>query len=174
MRSQWCVTNSSRFVSSRFPTLKRFTWLLKFSKCFCFLMRDRLADSRFDNIRLRFRSSIVEFIWPELRFGSFELVKKACSWSFSSEKTDSWFGREKRGSGQSHGIKLPSKVGNWIPNNPSEEGMAGKADNMVGKPLIDGGRWKEEREERSDRGEVFMGSMGSDGGVPHGGILVVK
>ncbi|EYU44519.1 hypothetical protein MIMGU_mgv1a016758mg [Erythranthe guttata] len=53
----WCTTNRSRFISSRFPALSRFAWFLKFSVCFCFLILDRRADSRFDSMRLRFLSS---------------------------------------------------------------------------------------------------------------------
>lgn len=66
-RWTWYDTYRNRFVSSRFSTLSRFTWFLRFSKCFCFRILDRLADSRFDSIRLRFRSSTTE----TGRFGSF-------------------------------------------------------------------------------------------------------
>lgn len=55
---QWYKTIRNRFVSSRFSTLSRFTWFLRLSMCFCFRIRDRLADSRFDTIRLRFLSSM--------------------------------------------------------------------------------------------------------------------
>lgn len=90
----WCVTKRSRFIISRFPTLSRFTWFLRFSRCFCFRMRDRLADSRFDIIRLRFRSSITEAGWvgssePDGWFGSsgqeLELVLFLFGWFGSSE-----------------------------------------------------------------------------------------
>lgn len=56
-RWQWWETNRNRFKSSRFPNRSRFTWFLKFSRCFCFRMRDRRADSRFEIMRLRLRSS---------------------------------------------------------------------------------------------------------------------
>ncbi|MFS8033147.1 hypothetical protein Hanom_Chr17g01566101 [Helianthus anomalus] len=54
----WRFTARKRFIRARFSVLSRFNWLLMSSKCFCFLIRERLADSRLDILRLRLRSSI--------------------------------------------------------------------------------------------------------------------
>lgn len=59
----YCALNRNRFAHSRFCVFSRFTWFLKFSRCLCFLILDRLADSRFEIIRFLFRSSIVDPIW---------------------------------------------------------------------------------------------------------------
>lgn len=158
----WCVTKRSWFIMSRFPTLSRFTWFLKFSKCFCFLMRDRRADSRFDIIRLRFRSSTIGgSSEPELelfrfRFSSFEPefeliciglelsepeLEKTGSCVGSRPKTGSSCWNGKVGSWQYQGVKPPSKAGKGVPKNPSEDNIAGKLDNMAGKLLTNmGGR----------------------------------
>ncbi|KAF7136357.1 hypothetical protein RHSIM_Rhsim08G0090700 [Rhododendron simsii] len=115
-RWPWCVTIRSRFSSSRFPILSRFTWFLRFSRCFFFRIRDRLADSRFEIIRLRFRSSRINPVWfvssePGLSEPEFE--KKGFGFGFSEPELDitgsggvllggnngSCFEKEKRGSG---------------------------------------------------------------------------
>ncbi|KAM7262738.1 hypothetical protein ACFE04_000421 [Oxalis oulophora] len=72
----WYKTNLNRFANSRFSTLSRFTWFLWFSKCLCLRMRDLLADSRFDIIRLRFRSLVTG--WTGTSEPEFEMV-----WVFS-------------------------------------------------------------------------------------------
>lgn len=82
----YCKADRSRFISSRFPNLSRAARFLRFSKCLCFRMRDRRADSRLDCIRRSFLSSMTE---PEVsvlellgRSGSLKLV---ASWFDSSE-----------------------------------------------------------------------------------------
>ncbi|KAA8531540.1 hypothetical protein F0562_006249 [Nyssa sinensis] len=126
-------------------------------------MRDRLADSRFDNIRLLFRSSItgtarfgssepeLELFWfgsskpesEEIGFG-FELSKPEFemtgSCGFSEKIMGSCCWKSKRGSCESHGVKPPSKGGHGIPSNPSKVDKEGKVDSMAGKLLIDRGR----------------------------------
>ncbi|KAE9466765.1 hypothetical protein C3L33_01327, partial [Rhododendron williamsianum] len=190
----WCVTTRSRFSSSRFPILSRFTWFLRFSRCFFFRIRDRLADSRFEIIRLRFRSSGINPVWfvssePGLSEPEFE--KKGFGFGFSDPELDitgsggvcefsepelditglsailldkkdgscSWKG--KKGSWHSHGGKPPSKAENGVPNIPSTDGKAGKADNMARKTAYNkGGRWEEEREGTKGVGWVFMDNEG--------------
>lgn len=84
--SVWWTTNRSRFSCSRFPILNRFAWLLRFSRCLCLRMRDRRADSRFDIMRLRFRSSRTE---PDRLV--FNLFRFECSGpGFSSFWSGSW------------------------------------------------------------------------------------
>ncbi|GAU18444.1 hypothetical protein TSUD_231810 [Trifolium subterraneum] len=58
---KWYSKNCNMLFNSRFSALKRFIWFRKFSRCLCFLILDLRADSRFDIILLRFRSSIFRF-----------------------------------------------------------------------------------------------------------------
>ena len=156
---QWYKKKRNRFESSRFSTLNRFAWFLRFSKCFCLRIRDRRADSRFDIIRLRFRSSTTVMdsaprLWfgpsesPWFRFGSsdpepeheitgFREGKTSgsdfvdCKASESEfEMTGSGDWMVWRNSGQSHGVKPVSKAENGFPNR--ESGWIGKADSMAG------------------------------------------
>ncbi|KAJ7952722.1 BZIP transcription factor [Quillaja saponaria] len=123
----------NRFDSSRFSILNRFIWILRFSKCFCLRIRDRLADSRFDIIRLRFRSSVTEFV----RFGSSESdLVLAWFWFSSSEPELELTGfvclKAEKISGHSHGGKPPSKAENGFPSKGSEGKVeAGRVDNMA-------------------------------------------
>lgn len=55
-RRFWCMVKNNRFLYFWFSILNRFSWFMRFSKCRFFLQRDRLADSRFDCIRLSFLS----------------------------------------------------------------------------------------------------------------------
>lgn len=63
----------TRFMFVRiwlFSALRLFIWTVRSSSSFCFLIRDRLADSRFDSILLRFLTSVCarfsrELIDPE-------------------------------------------------------------------------------------------------------------
>ncbi|GMN34263.1 hypothetical protein TIFTF001_004586 [Ficus carica] len=123
-----------------------------FSKCFCFRILDRLADSRFDIIRLRFRSSTTEAgrlgspAPPEPDFGSARLLLSGSSsgsseqepdkmglgdWAGSPEPdefevTSAGLGKGGRAAGksswQSQGVNPPSKEGNGFPRIESEEG----------------------------------------------------
>lgn len=61
-------TEPNRFFSSRFCVSNRFTCTVRFSRCFFFLQRDLLADSRFDIIRLRFLSSTEKITRFEFEF----------------------------------------------------------------------------------------------------------
>ncbi|CAN1342956.1 hypothetical protein LINPERPRIM_LOCUS39637 [Linum perenne] len=63
-RFKWYETNRNRSDSSRFSTRSRFTRFLRFSKCFCFLILDLLADSLFDTILLLFLSSTTDVTGP--------------------------------------------------------------------------------------------------------------
>lgn len=49
-------TNCNRFIISWTPVLYWNTWFFRSSKCFCFFILDRLADSRFDIMRFLLRS----------------------------------------------------------------------------------------------------------------------
>ncbi|PSS36010.1 BZIP transcription factor [Actinidia chinensis var. chinensis] len=150
--SLWCVIKWSRFVSSRFPTRSRFRWFLRFSKCFFLRIRDRLADSRFDIIRLSLRSSgsgpgwvvssepglelLVSGFELEFEVTGFGLELSGPEWDRTGswrKEAGSWGGKGESGSWQSQGVKPPSKAGNGIPKNPSGTGMAEKADSMAGK-----------------------------------------
>ncbi|KAK2426340.1 hypothetical protein P8452_41025 [Trifolium repens] len=71
-RLKWYTRNCNVLFNSRFSALNRFNWFRKFSRCLCFLIRDLRADSRFDIILLRFRSSIFRFepFKTDFSFGS--------------------------------------------------------------------------------------------------------
>lgn len=74
-------------------------------------MRDRLADSRFDIIRLSFRSSILEVVGLTLGFGSSEPGLKLFIVRFSSsepESEDAGFGFE------FSKPELGKKAGSWF------------------------------------------------------------
>lgn len=96
-------------------------------------MRDLRADSRFDIMRLRLRSSMTETVCLGSSEPEFELV---WIWFGSSEPEldtagiGDWFGAGK-GSGKSHGVNSLSKSGKGFPNIISDEKMAGQADNMA-------------------------------------------
>lgn len=81
-RFNWCKRNCKPLFISRFSTLNRFTWFLNFSRCLCFRMRDLRADSRFDIIRLRFRSSIIDANRFELTGSGFS--SSAWVWLYGS------------------------------------------------------------------------------------------
>lgn len=56
----YCSVNRLTCIKNwLFSSFSRATWLSKSSKCCCFLIRDLLADSRFESILLRFLSSII-------------------------------------------------------------------------------------------------------------------
>lgn len=112
-------------------------------------MRDRLADSRFEIIRLRFLSSTTGSE-PELEPAGLESeINVFDDWS----KID-----EKSGSGPSQGVKPPSKTGNGTSIPDSEDNMAGRlACRWVGER-------EREREGTKRRGLVFMGKERADGG----------
>lgn len=156
-RTNWffCIAKLSRFLICRFATLSRFTWLLRFSRCFCFRIRDRLADSRFDIMRLCFRSSMSE---PELeflevlRFGSGEpeswvvrtwlRLKLAGSWEDGGGVTTTtgscaWKTNGGSWSIEPQGNKPGSKIGNMFSR---DENMTGAADNMGEKTSGEKGR----------------------------------
>uniref|UniRef100_A0A7C9CMG3 Uncharacterized protein n=1 Tax=Opuntia streptacantha TaxID=393608 RepID=A0A7C9CMG3_OPUST len=85
--------NRNRFTHSRFCVFSRFTWFLRFSRCLCFLILDRLADSRFDIIRFLFRSSIMD----PIRFSSSEPDSKPAEFRLGLSETEfdlaeCWFG----------------------------------------------------------------------------------
>lgn len=125
---QWYRRNCNPLFSSRFSILNRFTWFRKFSRCLCLRMRDLRADSRFDIIRLRFRSSITRFgssgagfSSARVRFGSSEPELEVTGMGLVGLKAD-------KKSGQSHGVKPPSNAVNGF---PSKESEAGRAESMV-------------------------------------------
>lgn len=127
----WCSRNCNRVFSSRFSTLNRFNWFRNFSRCLCLRIRDLRADSRFDIIRLRFRSSIMD----PTRFESSEAGFSLSSWVWfgSSEPVLEvtvlgLVGSANQKPGQSHGVKPPSKVENGFESKGSE---AEKAESMV-------------------------------------------
>lgn len=158
---QWCKTNCTRLVSSRFSILSRFTWFLRFSKCLCLRMRDLLADSRFDIMRLCFRSSTraaggfgssepeFELVTFRFRFGSSELELETTGFGVTAENRS-----------QSHGVKPFSKAWKGFPMAGSDENIAGIADNMGQKfLLLNGGRREGEREDMQRSGFIFMDEM---------------
>ena len=90
-------------------------------------MRDLRADSRFDSIRLRFRSSITD----TSRFESSEPgFSSAGVWLGSSEPELEVTGlglvglRANKKSGQSHGVKPPSNPAKGFPSKGSEAEIA--------------------------------------------------
>lgn len=77
-----CFTNRNRFISSWTPALYWDTWFFRSSKCFCFFIRDRLAESLFDIKRFLLRSFSIGLMshWfvspssePELELFGFKL-----------------------------------------------------------------------------------------------------
>lgn len=153
----------NRFIMSRFPILNRFTWFLRFSKCFCFLMRDRLADSLLDIMRLCLRSSgssepedsgLLRFRFATHWFMFFWVKFNSARTEPEFDKTGSlgvmgvksWtcslccWGKKGSNSWQSQGGKPPSKkAGNW---DPKISELAGIADNIAGKMVSKYKRWR--------------------------------
>lgn len=128
---QWCSRNCNRVFISRFSTLNRFNWFRKLSRCLCLRIRDLRADSRFDIIRLRFRSSIMD----PTRFESSEAGFSFSSWVWlgSSEPVLEvtvlgLVGSGNKNSGHSHGVKPQSKAKNGFESKGSE---AERAESMV-------------------------------------------
>ncbi|CAL9179568.1 unnamed protein product [Musa hybrid cultivar] len=61
----WCWVSSSTCITIRPFSLPSWaTWFVRSSSCRCFLIRDLLADSRFDSFRLCFLSSAVSLASP--------------------------------------------------------------------------------------------------------------
>ena len=130
-------------VSSRFWILSWFNWFLRFSMCFCLRIRDRRADSRFDIIRLRLRSSAAEssrfgpsepeFECKGFRFGPSEQEFELTGFLFDSsdpefERTGSCDWKMEKSSWLSQGVKPPSKDGNGLTSIVSDDIMTGKLD----------------------------------------------
>lgn len=146
----WCATQRNPFNMSWFSILSRFTRFLRLSRCFCFLIRDRRADSRFDTIRLRFRSSITGrwlrtesglsrflFVTTEPDIDRSELsepeLENTGSCNGVGEKTEpwSWWSRKNVGSWSFHGVKPPSNSGKRVSNTPSETSIVEKPEDMI-------------------------------------------
>lgn len=128
-RLPWWRRNCNPLFSSRFSTLNRFTWFRKFSRCLCLRTRDLRADSRFDIIRLRFRSSMMD----ATRFDSSEASFSSAWVRFGSSEPElevTWLGsglvglKPKEWS-PSQGVKPYSNAGNGFPWKEIAESMVG-------------------------------------------------
>ena len=145
-RFKWCRTNCNRLLSSRFSTLHLFNWFRRFSRCLCFRILDLRADSRFDIMRRRFRSSIAVEEADTCWFGS--------DLSSEPELEETGLGEKRawESSSWSHGVKPAEKV---------EKGSEGGRESMGAEwrgfsETRGGGAEEGEREEMRCRGMLFM------------------
>lgn len=139
----WCVTEPNRCLYSRFWTSNRFTSFERFSKCFFFLQRDRRADSLFDIIRFRFRSSVEQ----TAGLVSSEPDCEATWWSVWKRDRSFW-------------ISVSSRTGNWKSSIFPEIELAEKKKWGWAERERGGGKKEGEREGRNCRDGVFMDKWG--------------
>lgn len=146
----WCLTRNSRFFSSWFSVLSRFTSLVRFSNCLFFLQRDRLADSRFDNMRFRFLSSaesVIRFVSSEPELVVVVVVVLSPVWN--SDKIPC----------MSPSVNPVSKTGNWTRS--SSDIIRGTSGNWkeVCERNVRGGKGKkcsdEQRYLKTKRGDTW-------------------